>query len=146
MTPGTASIAAIVPFSPLFIGEDSSIQSATWRTFHRLSFQSPLHRGRLFNLSNHSAICFCSSLSVPSSSGKTLQFALYGSTNGQTITFSPLFIGEDSSMFRLGLGSKFGNNFQSPLHRGRLFNLLRDWAWWTGFLLSVPSSSGKTLQ
>ncbi len=40
----------------------------------------------------------------------------------QSISFSPLFIGEDSSMQLqsiLGVGDA---GFQSPLHRGRLFN------------------------
>ncbi len=50
ITTGIRFDALELPFSPLFIGEDSSI-------IHRMavvgvvrSFQSPLHRGRLFNL------------------------------------------------------------------------------------------------
>ena len=62
-------------------------------------FQSPLHRGRLFNDSL-----------VP-----VLDSLLF--------SFSPLFIGEDSSTLILKHLDENGLHFQSPLHRGRLFNV-----------------------
>ena len=65
-----------------------------------------------------------SRLSVPSSSGNTLQHACSGRvTATRSITFSPLFIGEYSStdVAHRNVGaSRFA--FQSPLHRGILFN------------------------
>ena len=86
------------PFSPLFIGEDSStaidspsradadplsVPSSSGKTLQRLAFggpigaligfQSPLHRGRLFN---------------------TIIGVVH---TAKAKTFSPLFIGEDSS-------------------------------------------------
>ncbi len=42
---------------------------------------------------------------------------------GRFLTFSPLFIGEGSSTIFGACDSIFNkDNFQSPLHRGRLFN------------------------
>ena len=135
-------------FSPLFIGEDSS---TLWHIFHISTY---------------------SFLSVPSSSGKTLQRRLTRTTLEMGDPFSPLFIGEDSStagttnagalrsalsvpsssgktLQRFTLPAPYANSstfFQSPLHRGRLFNLKRDEGCNRRPILSVPSSSGKTLQ
>src|SRR5581483_3708664 len=111
-------------------------------------------------------------LSVPSSSGKGLQPIQYGFLVISCITFSPLFIGEGSSTFSgPAVLLSLLEHFQSPLHRGRVFN--RDTADCTSRLtdtfsplfigdgsstnllsyslfpqttLSVPSSSGKGLQ
>src|SRR5581483_5202941 len=86
-------------FSPLFIGEYSATTA--------------------------NKICFIlrSNLSVPSSSGNTLQPALERlGWNEARVSFSPLFIGEYSATLRL------------PPHLKSQFSL------------SVPSSSGNTLQ
>ncbi len=109
-------------FSPLFIGEGSSTAPACGSPKDCIGFQSPLHRGRVFNPSPGSTppttISFsplfigegsstraanlramrARLLSVPSSSGKGLQrpSRLYPTTAALT-PFSPLFIGEGSS-------------------------------------------------
>ena len=85
-------------------------------------FQSPLHRGRLFNADQRQPGRDRAHLSVPSSSGKTLQRRDVTAGERGGISFSPLFIGEDSSTWRLAT------------MRGHTSSL------------SVPSSSGKTLQ
>ena len=161
----------------------------------RLDFQSPLHRGSLFNdthvrslapkdilsvpsssgksLQRHTShrITSCRHLSVPSSSGKSLQLIVVSS--GRTIlgtfsplfigevsstritrapsvrrsrTFSPLFIGEVSSTPGCRASSLPSITFQSPLHRGSLFNDTADGFRVVAVVLSVPSSSGKSLQ
>ncbi len=160
-------------FSPLFIGEGSSTLAPWLRYWLQAGiFQSPLHRGRVFNcLEDFKAISIIQS-------------------------FSPLFIGEGSSTRGLqprgtaraflsvpsssgkglqqrghGISPRRQLYFQSPLHRGRVFNgcqsarrstspapfsplfigegsstneLVRLLAGNTS--LSVPSSSGKGLQ
>src|SRR5271157_703189 len=85
-------------------------------------FQSPLHRGSLFNSVTCSMdLAYLSAFSplfigeVSSMLRDATQRILFG-------TFSPLFIGEVSSMARTG---------RSPF---------------STFTLSVPSSSGKSLQ
>ncbi len=118
-----AILRPLAPFSPLFIGEDSSIPDNVRDSQPVIVFQSPLHRGRLFNRSATSI--------RPSS----------------PISFSPLFIGEDSSMVTaVGAGLStvvafsplFIGEDSSMTHEGKTFRLIFD--------LSVPSSSGKTLQ
>ncbi len=158
-------------FSPLFIGEDSSIQSTRTHSMAYGNFQSPLHRGRLFNDVAGAELGGLYVLSVPSSSGKTLQWrglrrsslhlrtfqsplhrgrlfnmerASFG--NLPSSAFSPLFIGEDSSILAVGSLYVVNASFQSPLHRGRLFNYRYKGLRTGCVLLSVPSSSGKTLQ
>ena len=131
-----------------------------------MPFQSPLHRGRLFNRKQSTALATDAFLSVPSSSGKTLQHQSEStvlsvpSSSGKTLqpiravtlsryyAFSPLFIGEDSST-HVGTSTNVREVelFQSPLHRGRLFNSpIAVQSTRYRYLLSVPSSSGKTLQ
>ena len=139
---GSREVALSVPSS-----SGKTLQPApTTHRQNRHVFQSPLHRGRLFNippLSSDTARCFPfsplfigedsstitrnwarsgrNSLSVPSSSGKTLQRRNEHDAKGQL-------------------------DFQSPLHRGRLFNQSSQSAARADIELSVPSSSGKTLQ
>src|SRR5581483_9570165 len=61
-------------FSPLFIGEGSStLIHLRELNAPELAFQSPLHRGRVFNLEIGLELCGRICLSVPSSSGKGLQ-------------------------------------------------------------------------
>ncbi len=113
----------IQAFSPLFIGE----YSATLRL--------PPHLKSQF------------SLSVPSSSGNTLQLRVLLFRQREQLPFSPLFIGEYSAtnssqqyksrLKALSVPSSSGNTLQ---HLDRLDDELVDCA------LSVPSSSGNTLQ
>ena|GEM_PF-5515466 len=165
------SILLFQPFSPLFIGEVSGtgdsraprggqlpFQSPLHRgslwNFHLvpaklryLTFQSPLHRGSLWNAAENqltvnvdvtfsplfigevSGTAFLLiilyrnvHLSVPSSSGKSLELVKTPSMKDSYYAFSPLFIGEVS-----GTGA-----LETP-KSGRIF-------------LSVPSSSGKSLE
>ncbi len=67
-------------------------------------------------------------ISVPSSSGKSLQLFLLAGKNEKMSNFSPLFIGEITSTvgkFQLKLTN--AATFQSPLHRGNHFNRPRSW-------------------
>src|SRR5581483_4332652 len=183
--------------SPLFIGEGSSTMFCCTSACARSGFQSPLHRGRVFNahspffalgivrlLSVPSSsgkglqliyqprrvhqfwrLSVPSSsgkglqqsqvsrsarrrdgLSVPSSSGKGLQQRLLGWGSSAFHSFSPLFIGEGSSTASVGLGKFCVPFFQSPLHRGRVFNERDERRVPRPHELSVPSSSGKGLQ
>ncbi len=111
-----------VSFSPLFIGEDSSIARRATRSCRCFCFQSPLHRGILFNAFRWKCWRHSLYLSVPSSSGKTLQCPGCGRLPGGVVAFSPLFIGEDSSISTTTYFPEVKIGFQSPLHRGRLFN------------------------
>ena len=205
-------------FSPLFIGALSStskgkrpasgknqFQSPLHRGTlfnHRLlllgaspmEFQSPLHRGTLFNSvalsevtkknpvsvpssSGHSlqpsgSTCGITSLavSVPSSSGNSLQQERCSPSEWNHARFSPLFIGELSSTlfpeFCVSGGKRFsplfigelsstdethslrlcGILFQSPLHRGTLFNSGKPEETRMELSVSVPSSSGHSLR
>jgi len=157
-------------FSPLFIGELSSTRALLRFPTLLSSFQSPLHRGTLFNAA-------CSGphnprpwVSVPSSSGNSLQRRRPGSGRSGRAGFSPLFIGELSSTLLVtsfGYGSLCFSPlfigelsstalacparvrrgvFQSPLHRGTLFNPAAVQASLPESDVSVPSSSGNSLQ
>src|SRR5581483_11844349 len=111
------------------------------------SFQSPLHRGRVFNSCSHRPLPPYKPLSVPSSSGKGLQRSQpRWCWPPPAVTFSPLFIGEGSSTNSRWIPRFASMSFQSPLHRGRVFN--KRWYHWLvpSLFLSVPSSSGKGLQ
>src|SRR5579885_2467777 len=109
-------------------------------------FQSPLHRGNHFNIGYRSPHSFACHISVPSSSGKSLQhydkpFAVVA--NGH---FSPLFIGEITSTAAHPTRGKGKYKFQSPLHRGNHFNATAPGISRGHWRISVPSSSGKSLQ
>ncbi len=133
-------------FSPLFIGEVSSTDRM-WPRYHRSGqFQSPLHRGGLFN---HGGIILAlgkRDISVPSSSGRSLQLGWHGRYHHGNYHFSPLFIGEVSSTWIVGSGICASSPFQSPLHRGGLFNGVTGRELEALLLISVPSSSGRSLQ
>ena len=60
-------------------------------------FQSPLHRGSLFNLVLQTSHVPSDLISVPSSSGKSLQPDILEELVDLGVDFSPLFIGEVSS-------------------------------------------------
>jgi len=85
-------------FSPLFIGELSSTTCDYCRCKCVARFQSPLHRGTLFNDAGGIAV------------------------GERRLGFSPLFIGELSSTVSRSPAVAGSNSFQSPLHRGTLFN------------------------
>ncbi len=61
------------PFSPLFIGEYSATRLQQQAIKVVTNFQSPLHRGILCNYSPEGNQQWTIRLSVPSSSGNTLQ-------------------------------------------------------------------------
>src|SRR5579883_2506947 len=85
------------PFSPLFIGEGSGTST--------------------------SSLCACiSRLSVPSSSGKALERRGAADRQHAAEAFSPLFIGEGSGTLLDAELDQHIDDFQSPLHRGRLWN------------------------
>jgi len=85
-------------------------------------------------------------VSVPSSSGNSLQRSLTTMAANVLTGFSPLFIGELSSTGSTGARGSLWNEFQSPLHRGTLFNP-GEWRLVSGHVhVSVPSSSGNSLQ
>src|SRR6266704_297542 len=86
------------------------------------SFQSPLHRGSLWNKEVRDVMVSEGTLSVPSSSGKSLER-------------------KRSPRSRCKRKS-----FQSPLHRGSLWNRQDRRPRRRGEDLSVPSSSGKSLE
>src|SRR5271157_1932862 len=84
-------------FSPLFIGALSSTCFGSLSSTRSLEFQSPLHRGTLFNEDRARDLMRAIFVSVPSSSGHSLQpFARCGPSL-RPPCFSPLFIGALSS-------------------------------------------------
>src|SRR6266704_1374851 len=92
------------------------------QSFGSFFFQSPLHRGSLWN--------------KPTRKPRyTFHFS-----------FSPLFIGEVSGTHELGRVNARLDAFQSPLHRGSLWNMRAQQDRAADFFLSVPSSSGKSLE
>src|SRR5579884_2466703 len=86
-------------FSPLFIGEITSTSRLAPGIDVRGEFQSPLHRGNHFNQSAESEGLDFGSISVPSSSGKSLQLPSHHKPPSKNTLF------------------------QSPLHRGNHFNV-----------------------
>src|SRR5579885_2711978 len=159
-----------VDFSPLFIGEITSTTASCCVFSNSCVFQSPLHRGNHFNLfivlKGHPP----GLISVPSSSGKSLQPNAQCAENRTRAHFSPLFIGEITStplmdgsdkiwikfQSPLHRGNHFNatllnpilptDKFQSPLHRGNHFNTSPDGNVFIAKAISVPSTSGKSLQ
>src|SRR5581483_6243519 len=103
-------------------GLQRGIQGEAWAS--SAAFQSPLHRGRVFNsMSNSFITSSFIILSVPSSSGKGLQPAHDSVSSANVHAFSPLFIGEGSSTTGCHCRENvISTSFQSPLHRGRVFN------------------------
>src|SRR5271157_4614471 len=95
-TAAAVALLAVGPFSPLFIGEVSLTRHHGEQQPRLSVFQSPLHRGGLFN--------------------------------GQRVAHHPP-----------------RHPFQSPLHRGGLFNAGDHAGAWAIYILSVPSSSGRSL-
>src|SRR5581483_11659288 len=109
-------------FSPLFIGEYSATPHPDQMIAIRVAFQSPLHRGILCNHSAWSSPAISLCLSVPSSSGNTLQLSHPFRPAAPHWPFSPLFIGEYSATALRENVSRCTEAFQSPLHRGILCN------------------------
>src|SRR5436853_469035 len=112
----------IFGFNPLFIGEVSSTSTPATIAIAIAMFQSPLHRGSLFNVRLGLTQLERNAVSIPSSSGKSLQL----------------------SIKRGGCLGCFW--FQSPLHRGSLFNGNQRSQAANEATVSIPSSSGKSLQ
>ena len=137
----------IVSFSSLFIGKDSSTGPAAtsprsstpfqfplhreglfnWTGVQRWPapgslFQFPLHREGLFNDGHNTEGASWARLSVPSSSGRTLQPAQTPEPEQAAIPFSSLFIGKDSSTLGGRTQHVWQLAFQFPLHREGLFN------------------------
>src|SRR5579884_4042441 len=157
-------------FSPLFIGEiTSTVGKFQLKLTNAATFQSPLHRGNHFNRprswlealhrnfspsssgkSLQPTVIFCSSLrtiiSVPSSSGKSLQHVLSCCERDSHSRFqSPLHRGNHFNKLFL-MRRLPAARFQSPLHRGNHFNYSSSPIKMTKYNISVPSSSGKSLQ
>ncbi len=133
-------------------------------------FQSPLHRGNHFNEPPLETERLSLMISVPSSSGKSLQLSFFyprapsrnisvPSSSGKSLQrrllhrltcqvedFSPLFIGEITSTPRFFSARSRFQLFQSPLHRGNHFNDIYSIRRQLKIIISVPSSSGKSLQ
>ena len=109
--------------------------------------QSPLHRGGLFNVAGSGNVQPEVSVSIPSSSGRSLQLIeLSTLADLHYDCLNPLFIGEVSSTY-IGLARNVASDLsQSPLHRGGLFNLRGRNEWKTDLTVSIPSSSGRSLQ
>ena len=109
-------------FSPLFIGEVSSTDALAAESWTSHCFQSPLHRGSLFNSMPYAVLSDRLHFQSPLHRGVSLTHGTSWRRDGVD-HFSPLFIGEASST-------------SSAVSRSRqLFDPL-----------SVPSSSGKSLQ
>ncbi len=85
-------------------------------------------------------------LSVPSSSGKSLERHDGRHCHHARAAFSPLFIGEVSGTERRERWHLTAGAFQSPLHRGSLWNSIFPKRNFPFSRLSVPSSSGKSLE
>src|SRR5579883_2135307 len=97
---GSRALGESSHFSPLFIGEITSTPGK-WNLLRRTDeFQSPLHRGNHFNMGKLSIRPWHNAISVPSSSGKSLQHH------------------RATGLWNQG-------SFQSPLHRGNHFNRRR---------------------
>ena len=133
-------------------------------------FQSPLHRGTPFNGARPGAASDKGQISVPSSSGNSLQRVHCAVLLQERNHFSPLFIGElpSTEPFEIETHSlphfsplfigelpstpvprhncERQRIFQSPLHRGTPFNRGREPGRRSAIQISVPSSSGNSLQ
>src|SRR5579885_1049418 len=116
-----------VDFSPLFIGEITSTKGPLQTDKGASRFQSPLHRGNHFNDRKLLRIQQFLRISVPSSSGKSLQPVHCIERSSPWPDFSPLFIGEITSTKCTMCGKSYKGTFQSPLHRGNHFNASYGW-------------------
>ena len=144
---GDKSHAAHVRFqSPLHRGLVFNSRKIGPLVFGRCVFQSPLHRGLVFNAIldfRRPRLCL---ISVPSSSGTRVQLP------GSPMVRQAFCISVPSSSGTRVQPCAGGNRrasvcrFQSPLHRGLVFN--RSWKISLRDLrsISVPSSSGTRVQ
>ncbi len=135
-------------FSPLFIGEGSSTKIRPCRSQAGLFFQSPLHRGRVFNsldkALNEPLGAPFSPLFIGEGSSTHLDFR---PRTPLPETFSPLFIGEGSSTATAARLTSAAASAFSPLFIGEGSSTISSHS--RGSCrrrLSVPSSSGKGLQ
>src|SRR5579875_2561700 len=111
-----------VHFSPLFIGEITSTNSGGGAVLGSVRISVPSSSGKSLQPADVNALACPLIISVPSSSGKSLQRCVQPS--------DPLGV----------------RSFQSPLHRGNHFNDSRTEDELCAMVISVPSSSGKSLQ
>src|SRR5581483_6580743 len=113
-----------------------------------LSFQSPLHRGILCNEAAQFELHRSPRPFSPLFIGEySATISLRATAMRQRRSFSPLFIGEYSATLSCQCDACKRYIFQSPLHRGILCNQKRgSRRSGVGGALSVPSSSGNTLQ
>src|SRR5579885_2635281 len=159
-----------VDFSPLFIGEITSTTASCCVFSNSCVFQSPLHRGNHFNLfivlKGHppGLISVPSSsgkslqrnlaqsdspnrqISVPSSSGKSLQLGKDGELETVRFNFSPLFIGEITSTSMSLKDGKRLDAISVPSSSGKSLQPHDCDSYFVLYSISVPSSSGKSLQ
>ena len=123
MKRSTQWIKSSAPFSPLFIGEYSATRWRAPSPSAARAFQSPLHRGILCN-----------------------RCRAHRCAAGDGDFQSPLHRGILCNDYRATKVRIFDSAFQSPLHRGILCNARRGRRASDQSALSVPSSSGNTLQ
>ena len=140
-------IGAKIPFSPLFIGEELSTKGWKMPPNTVYVFQSPLHRGRAFNVALLIAFVGGSLIfQSPLHRGRAFNIGYMVHKIADLLDFqSPLHRGRafnacTQTAYHLGLA------FQSPLHRGRAFNYGVTVVVIDAKKLSVPSSSGKSFQ
>jgi len=156
-------------FSPLFIGELSSTRSLQRIGWSGRWFQSPLHRGTLFNSPRSHRPRGRSHVSVPSSSGNSLQrfidpalHLIIGvsvpSSSGNSL--QPALAVHAGITTTVSVPSSSGNSLQQrhpgelrpqahvsvPSSSGNSLQLADSRSEVAGLFVSVPSSSGNSLQ
>ncbi len=126
VNPSLPQSIAFIFQSPLHRGRVFNDCGERLAPFIHLSFQSPLHRGRVFN---SSALCACSreslKLSVPSSSGKGLQPSAAWIPKTRSSLSVPSSSGKGLQRRAFTVQGVHAH-FQSPLHRGRVFNMTKE--------------------
>src|SRR5208337_341967 len=132
-------------FSPLFIGALSSTRTRANARPSGQSFQSPLHRGTLFNIHGASERRKVETFQSPLHRGTLFNQNEFLVWVGQELFQSPLHRGTLFNVVEF-LPELRRSVFQSPLHRGTLFNAHAGGSQRAVGLVSVPSSSGHSLQ
>ena len=135
-----------LPFSSLFIGKDSSTGFSGLRTSPRFSLSVPSSSGRTLQQRNWTRALRIAGFSVPSSSGRTLQL-IKDTTSGSRSTFS--VPSSSGRTLQRGTGPDSLAHFIvfSSLFIGKDSSTNTvGWMQSGNKFLSVPSSSGRTLQ
>src|SRR5579885_3087833 len=115
-------------------------------TLSYIQFQSPLHRGNHFNNGLRAGELIQLQISVPSSSGKSLQLCIVDQASMRLTISVPSSSGKSLQRRSRPAASTPATVFQSPLHRGNHFNIGYRSPHSFACHISVPSSSGKSLQ